>query len=827
MAFGITHTIGVLVKGNNQLNKSLIKAEAGLARFRKSAQATAGRVNALSSPAGIDMSKIREASGHMRGLGIQSIFAGGAIALNLGIAIKRASDFETAMTEVSTLVDTSTTDMGALTQQVRSLSSTFAEMPVDTAKSLYTTISAGFSDAGSATTVLTGAMKLAKGGMTETNIAIDGLTSILNAYGLTAERTTHVSDLMFVAMRAGKTTIGELSSSLGGVTPIASSVGVSLDQVLAATSALTLGGLKTAEATTSLKGILTAVVKGSDKSKKAAKQLGLDFTVAGIRAKGFANWLAEVGEKSGGDQAILAKLFGRVEALNGVLALTGNQAGSFARILGEMGEAAGATEVAFKKVEETFAFAFKKMRVNIFLVFEAIGNALLPVMLPLADAIGFVATKISEFGQAHPILTQIVAVFGLLTAATLLFGGAALIVGAQVVAAMAVVNISTGGLLLIVGGIITGVTLLTVAIVNMVKSAKEEGSALSKVWSFIRDSFYAMAVPIAFGLGFIVGTLTNAWRTIGDYTNEVWPLISEVITNVWTVIKAITLPASALLTGTLVTGMALIRNAFTFTWNLIAAVVKATWSIVSNIIAIGWNLISGAFKIGLQLLVGDWDGAWTTLETKAFAVWENIKAIFNTVPTFFGDLGSAFYDAGAGIINAFKDGITATWDSLKSGVIEVVDWIRSYLPDSDAKRGALSDLLASGRALMPTFAKGIQQTASSPIKAVGQAVAPLTRQLETAAPSPGLVSRAGGERLSPLPTANAGAFQASVSLETPALGRTAPGASDNSRSMVIEKGAITLQVSGETVVESLEEQLEKLLARLNAKYGSDQGIFAT
>ncbi|RLD64257.1 MAG: phage tail tape measure protein, partial [Bacteroidetes bacterium] len=143
--------------------------------------------------------------------------------------------FETAMGEVSTLVDTSIVDMDSLGKQVLDLSATYGAFPVDTAKALYTTISAGFTDVADANTILHASNKLAIGGVTDVNNALDGLTSTLNAWGLSSKESTNVSDAMFVAMKAGKLTVGELSANIGNVSAIASQAGVSYRELLSAT----------------------------------------------------------------------------------------------------------------------------------------------------------------------------------------------------------------------------------------------------------------------------------------------------------------------------------------------------------------------------------------------------------------------------------------------------------------------------------------------------------------------------------------------------------------------------------------------------------------
>ena len=74
-------------------------------------------------------------------------------------------------------------------------------------------------------------------------------------------------------------------------------------------------------------------------------------------------------------------------------------------------------------------------------------------------------------------------------------------------------------------------------------------------------------------------------------------------------------------------------------------------------------------------------------------------------------------EAGSALMTAFADGI-------KSGISKAVDAIkgavakvRAYLPGSDAKVGPLSDLTASGAALMATFERGIATSRASPAEA--------------------------------------------------------------------------------------------------------------
>ena len=171
------------------------------------------------------------------------LFAGALGLLGVGtvtaaiLGLRTATlEYSGALAEVSTLVDTTVVSMGDLSDAAIRQAGAFNSTPLLQTQALYQIISAGASDAATATEQLTAANKLAVGGVTSVAIAADGLTSILNAYGPKVEGATAVSDAMFVAMRAGKTTVEELSSSLGQVSPLAAQVGVSFDELAAATA---------------------------------------------------------------------------------------------------------------------------------------------------------------------------------------------------------------------------------------------------------------------------------------------------------------------------------------------------------------------------------------------------------------------------------------------------------------------------------------------------------------------------------------------------------------------------------------------------------------
>lgn len=308
----------------------------------------------------------------------------GALA-GINASLTSALAFDRQLAEVSTLLSGTTEEMQALRGESERLAREFGTLPTDQAKAFYQVISAGASTAAEATDILTAANRLAVGGVTDVLTAADGLTSILNAYGNQVESAASVSDTLFVGMKAGKTTIAELSANMGKVAPLAASLNVEFDELVATIAALTKGGISTAESITGVRSILAAITKPTSEAKKLAGDLGIEFNAAGLQAKGFAGFLDDLRARTGGSVEQLSLLFGGVEALVPIMALSGQAGADFSAIMGQMGDKAGATEEAFNKMADSRGFKIDKLMASINSIALTLGDTLANVLAPAAE----------------------------------------------------------------------------------------------------------------------------------------------------------------------------------------------------------------------------------------------------------------------------------------------------------------------------------------------------------------------------------------------------------------------------------------------------------
>lgn len=343
------------------------------------------RDGALFMATGIDNSGLyegkREAMGIIKTLASEvtsfDIFSGIGIsaATAFAQAAKSSYDFEKEfrknMLEVATISTQVTDDMTGFMNQVMSITQEIPIKAPEAAKALYSIVSAGH-DGADGMKILEVSAKAAVGGLTETETAADAVTTILNAYKMSAEEAGTVSDQLFTIVRLGKTTFGELGASIAQVAPIAAAYGISIDQVLGAVASLTKQGTPTAQAMTQIR----AAIQGT------AGELG----DAAFQGRTFQEALQLINEKAGGSASKMKEMLGTDEGLAATLALTGKNAKSAASDLGELQNSLGATEAAFEKMKDAADNQLTLLANNVQAYLRPLGEKILKEVSDIAKA---------------------------------------------------------------------------------------------------------------------------------------------------------------------------------------------------------------------------------------------------------------------------------------------------------------------------------------------------------------------------------------------------------------------------------------------------------
>ena len=289
----------------------------------------------------------------------KSSFAKFTALLGAGVIARKVTgdflNFESALAEVRTITQGLGIDQEKLNKQLFKNAKLFGTSATEQAKSFYQIISAGVTDATRATELLTQANKLAIGGLTTTQGAIDLLTSSVNAFGQENLSAKRASDILFTTVKLGKTRIEDLQASLGLILPSASALGVSFEDVAGALAQITTKGLSTSLAVTQLNAVFTAVLKKGGEAerlfgKKFAKET---FSLLALQTKGLTKFLKDLNTELGGSAEKLTLLLGRAEGTKAILNLAADGFLGMADKISQLKKDTDAANTAFEEMNNT------------------------------------------------------------------------------------------------------------------------------------------------------------------------------------------------------------------------------------------------------------------------------------------------------------------------------------------------------------------------------------------------------------------------------------------------------------------------------------------
>lgn len=329
-------------------------------------------------------------------------------------ATKMSMDYETSFAKVSTLLDKNVVDYGKYKNDILDASGASKVAVDEFADSVYGSISAGV-DQTKAIKFTTDAMKLAKGGFTDGAKAVDIMTTAINGYSLKAEDATKIADYLITTQNLGKTTVDELSQSMGKVIPVANSVNFGMEELSASYAQLTKNGIATAESGTYLKSMLSELGKSGSITDKTLRELtGKGFADLKKEGKSTTDILSLLDKNAKKNGKSLKDMFGSVEAGTAAMVMLKGEGKEYDEMLKAMQSSAGATQEAFDKMDATPAEKLKGALNELKNSAIKLGANLIPIVTKVADKIG---ELVDWFNKLTPAQQENILKMGLFAAA--------------------------------------------------------------------------------------------------------------------------------------------------------------------------------------------------------------------------------------------------------------------------------------------------------------------------------------------------------------------------------------------------------------------------
>lgn len=536
-----------------------------------------GSVSAQQIAAAVE--DVQELGGKIETVGKKVSVASATSAAALGASVKLASDYTDAVAKVGTVADLQSVPLEKLRDDMLQLSTETGRGAGEIADATYQAISASVDTADAVSFVGT-SVGLAKAGFLETADAVDVLTTIINAYGLEASDAGGLSDILIQTQNDGKTTVNELSQSMGQVIPLASAYGVNIENLAASYAQLTKNGVATAQAGTYLKSMLNELGdSGSDVGEILKSKTGKSFGQLMNDGMSLGDVLGILNDSVNGDSEALAGLWSSSEAGTGALSILSSGVGAFNDELGNMQDSTGNVADAL----ETLSTPSAKAQESLNAVKNAgieLGSAALEAIAPLLEQLAETVKSLTErFSNLSPATqTVIVAVMAILAA--------------------------LGPVIIIIGTLIQSIgAIMTVA------------PAVATALGTVKIAFAAIGGPVTIIIALITALVLkfiHAYNTSEEFRNKVNAVFDAVGNKVNAAINTII--------GVFQSGIAYYKNA--------VSDIRAAWSEL-----VSWfsGKVSDFVSIGKNVLMGLWNGindkvGW--LKGKVKGVVDKIKSWF-------------------------------------------------------------------------------------------------------------------------------------------------------------------------------------------------------
>lgn len=615
---------------------------------------------------------------------------GGILAAGIGLAAKKAIDFEKQISAIGAVSGATQADLDALRKKALQLGADTAFSASEAASAMEELAKAGVPIQGILQGAADATVALAAAGGVALPQAAELAADAMNSFSLSARDLPKIADLIAGAANSSSISVGDFGQSLKQVGAVANLAQISFEDTATAIALMGQAGIKGSDAGTSLKTFLSNLIPVTDKQVTLFKQLGLVtkegsnafFDAAGNAKKlGDISQILQVATKdmtSEQKQLTLETIFGS-DAIRAAAVLTKSGAAGFETMAAAMGKVT-AQEVAAKRLDNT-AGALEQLKGSAETAAISFGTLLLPTLTKLFKALGDFADFLN--GLDSDTKNLIVQIVSLSTALLLLLGAAVKVyqfakavqvlvlaikawtiwarIAQAATAAWTVVqtalSIAVNSTFIIVIAIIAALALLAAGIIYLYKHNETFRKIVDAVWAAVKK---AIKATVDWIVHTAVPFLQKAGKAIGNFLVEAWKKIKPVIDFIVKGFKNMVANITAVIK--------FLAPIFKAAFGLIVSVVKTAWTIISAIFSVFRTVAMAIFVPVLKFLVAVFKRTWENISANVQLAWKVITTVWNAIVAFLTH-----------IWNWIVDTVTIAWNAFSKVITAVFEFLRPYI----------------------------------------------------------------------------------------------------------------------------------------------------
>ena len=722
------------------LQREIIETENNLRDLERQAGQSAVALQKIAATG----EKLKTVGSAIEGVG-QKLMPVTAAVGGLGVAaVKVASDFDSAMSQVAAVSGATGKDLEALRDKAREMGSKTKFSASEAAEAMNYMAMAGWKT-NDMLSGIEGIMNLAAASGEDLATTSDIVTDALTALGLSAEDSGHFADIVAAASSNANTNVSMMGETFKYCAPVAGALGFTAEDTAEAIGLMANAGIKSSQAGTAMRSMMTNLTGEVKFVGDAFGELTIQTTNTdgSMRSLGdiLADCRAAFAQMSESEKAANAEALVGKNAMSGFLAVMNAAPGDIEKLNSAINNCDGTAEKMAATMQDNLAGQLTILKSQLEELAISIGEILMPY---IRQIVGWIQGLVDWLNSLDEGTKKIIVTVALVAAAL----GPVLIIIGKVVGAIgtimtvvpqiagaisSVIGFVSGTVIPAISAVVAAIGWVPLAIAAVVailvvlyNKCEWFRDAVNAIWTQIKEFFISAWEVIC---SFFTETIPNAWNSLVSFFqgipawwNGLWQSVGDFFSSIWT----------NMMNNPVLTGIVdMIRSL----WENLSTTLQGIWNGIKTAASGAWELIKNVVLGPVLLLIDLVTGNFTKLKEDAANIWNNIKNaasnIWNGIKQVVGSLAQGLANHVSILFNGLKNTIANIWTVVKNtassawnGLKNLVSSIASNLKQAAVNAfkamvsGIGSALSSLGSVVQSGFQSAISFITSLPGKAL-------------------------------------------------------------------------------------------------------------